>query len=310
MRSLGTAAHALDRLAAGQPQFPAAALRGRFPFQSRPRAREFRTDRAARGEKAENRPAARPLHTASSIISGADHARQKKLTFFTAGYSQTAIVFPYIVVSPAYFSGAVQLGGLMQTASAFGSVQNRCPSSSPSTATSRNGRAVVERLTGFDRDRRRARRRRWRPPSNIAVTADADARAIRIDDLSVHLPDGTPLLAPADRNFIRGEHVLLTGPSGAGKSTLFRAIAGLWPFGRGKIVDSDGRARHGPAAAAVFPGGLARGRVVAIRPSPAPSTTTLSPKRSRRSACRPGGRLHEEGALEPHAVARRAAAAR
>ena len=50
-------------------------------------------------------------------------SRQKKLTFLTAGYGQVSSVFPFVVVSPAYFAGAIQLGGLMQTASAFGSVQ-------------------------------------------------------------------------------------------------------------------------------------------------------------------------------------------
>ena len=49
--------------------------------------------------------------------------RQKQLTFFTASYSQASLIFPYIVASPAYFSGAMQLGGLMQTGSAFNSVQ-------------------------------------------------------------------------------------------------------------------------------------------------------------------------------------------
>ena len=48
---------------------------------------------------------------------------QKQLTFLTAGYGQVASVFPIVVISPAYFAGAVQLGGLTQTASAFGSVQ-------------------------------------------------------------------------------------------------------------------------------------------------------------------------------------------
>ena len=51
--------------------------------------------------------------------------RTKRLTFFTAGYSQVSIVFPFVVVSPAYFAGKMQLGGLMQTASAFNSVQTR-----------------------------------------------------------------------------------------------------------------------------------------------------------------------------------------
>ena len=47
-------------------------------------------------------------------------SRQKKLTFFTASYAQASVVFPFVMVSPAYFAGAIQLGGLMQTANAFG----------------------------------------------------------------------------------------------------------------------------------------------------------------------------------------------
>jgi putative ATP-binding cassette transporter len=48
--------------------------------------------------------------------------RQKKLTWFRAGYSQIAIIFPFVVAAPRYFSGQIKLGDLMQTASAFGQV--------------------------------------------------------------------------------------------------------------------------------------------------------------------------------------------
>ena len=91
--------------------------------------------------------------------------RTKKLTFFTAGYSQVSIVFPYIVVSPAYFAGKVQLGGLMQTASAFNSVQTSLSFFINVYRTLAEWRAVIQRLDGFDlavdgrRGRRRIRRR-------------------------------------------------------------------------------------------------------------------------------------------------------
>ena len=52
-------------------------------------------------------------------------SRTKRLTAFTASYAQAAVVFPYILVAPAYFADKIQLGGMMQTASAFGSVQKR-----------------------------------------------------------------------------------------------------------------------------------------------------------------------------------------
>jgi putative ATP-binding cassette transporter len=56
------------------------------------------------------------------------------------------------------------------------------------------------------------------------------------------LPDGRPLLGGVDATFRRGDRALISGPTGSGKSTLFRAIAGIWPFGRGEIsMPPDGR---------------------------------------------------------------------
>ncbi len=79
-------------------------------------------------------------------------SRQKKLTFFTASYNAGVRGVPFIMAAPAYFSGAVQLGGLMQISSAFGSVQGAL--SFFVHRLSRNSaewRAVIERLDGFDR---------------------------------------------------------------------------------------------------------------------------------------------------------------
>ena len=49
--------------------------------------------------------------------------KQKQIGWFTSFYGQLAIIFPFVVAAPRYFSGAIPLGGLMQTASAFGQVQ-------------------------------------------------------------------------------------------------------------------------------------------------------------------------------------------
>ncbi len=162
-------------------------------------------------------------------------SRQKKLTFFTSSYSQIATIFPYVVVSPAYFSGAMQLGGLMQTASAFSSVQTAL---SYFVTTYRNiaeWRAVVERLSGFDVSLAQARAAAVTPPVIEVVTGEANA-GIAIEHLAVRLPHGEPLVAADDIVVKPGEHVLLTGPSGSGKSTLLRAISGIWPFGSGRVI--------------------------------------------------------------------------
>ena len=160
--------------------------------------------------------------------------RTKKLTFLTAGYAQISIVFPFIVISPAYFGGAVQLGGLMQTASAFTSVQGALSFFVTAYRQLAEWRAVIARLDGFNIAVERARATTTATPA-IALSAREDKDRLEIDDLLVRLPEETALLAASDLAISTGERVLLTGPSGAGKSTLFRAIAGTWPFGAGTI---------------------------------------------------------------------------
>jgi putative ATP-binding cassette transporter len=161
-------------------------------------------------------------------------SRQKKLTFLTAGYRQAAVVFPYIMVSPAYFAGVVQLGGLMQTANAFGQVQDALSVFVNIYRSLAEWRAVVERLAGFDQSIVAARAAASTPP--VITLAPGDASAVTLKDVAVRLPQGTPLVSASNVSIKLGEHVLVSGPSGSGKSTLFRALAGIWPFGSGTIT--------------------------------------------------------------------------
>jgi putative ATP-binding cassette transporter len=161
--------------------------------------------------------------------------RTKKLTFFTAAYSQISIVFPYIVVSPAYFAGKVQLGGLMQTASAFNSVQTALSFFIDAYRSLAEWRSVIQRLDGFGLAVRAAQTAAHTPPV-IGVEAGGDGRTIELNDVAVNLPSGVPLVSADNVKLPRGEPVLFNGPSGSGKSTLFRAIAGIWPFGSGRVV--------------------------------------------------------------------------
>jgi putative ATP-binding cassette transporter len=161
--------------------------------------------------------------------------RQKKLTFFTASYSQVSIIFPYVVVSPAYFASAVQLGGLMQTANAFNRVQESLSFFVTAYRQLAEWKAVIDRLSGFDAAIASGRAAAVRPPV-VEVIAENGRSGIAIDDLAVRLPNGVPLVAADDIVVAAGDRVLVTGPSGSGKSTLFRTIAGIWPFGAGRIV--------------------------------------------------------------------------
>jgi vitamin B12/bleomycin/antimicrobial peptide transport system ATP-binding/permease protein len=162
-------------------------------------------------------------------------SKQKQLTFFTAGFNQASIIFPYVVASPAYFAGAFQLGGLMQTASAFNRVEAALSFFINSYRTLAEWRAVVERLTGFQASIATGRAVAEVPPV-ISVVARDGADQVAIERLRVKLPNGAPLVEADGVAFKSGEQVLVTGPSGSGKSTLFRVIAGIWPFGSGEIA--------------------------------------------------------------------------
>src|SRR6202045_595618 len=160
--------------------------------------------------------------------------RQKKLLFFTQSYSQASVIFPYVMVSPAYFSGGMQLGGLMQTGSAFNSVQTALSYFVTTYRTIAEYQAVVARLSGFESAIEAGRAAALNPPV-IEVLPHDGSREIAIDHLAVGLPNGEPLLTAEQVVLNAGDHVLVSGPSGAGKSTLFRALAGIWPFGSGEV---------------------------------------------------------------------------
>jgi putative ATP-binding cassette transporter len=168
-------------------------------------------------------------------------SRNKRVTFFSAGFNQASIVFPFVVVSPAYFAGAIQLGGLMQTASAFGQVQTSLSFFASSTVYRQlaEWRSVIARLAGFQRAVEAGRAAALKPP--VIAVEPGDAAAISLDELAIRLPSGAPLVAADDIVISAGEQVLVTGPSGSGKSTLFRAIAGIWPLGSGRVVVPRGK---------------------------------------------------------------------
>jgi putative ATP-binding cassette transporter len=166
--------------------------------------------------------------------------RQKKLTFFTAGFNQVSTVFPFVVVSPAYFAGGFSLGGLMQTSEAFGSVQRALSFFVTSYRQLAEWQAVIDRLAGFDAALT-AGRALATVPERIVVSTEPDAEAVAAEALEVRLPAGTPLVAADALALPAGARVLVGGPSGSGKSTLFRALAGVWPFGRGRVSVPAGR---------------------------------------------------------------------
>jgi vitamin B12/bleomycin/antimicrobial peptide transport system ATP-binding/permease protein len=203
------------------------------------RTRENAEQIAALGGEAAERE--RHLNRFGSVVANwlALMQRQKQLTFFTQSYSQASVIFPYIIVSPAYFSGAVQLGGLMQTVSAFNSVQSALSYFITAYRQIAEWRAVIERLNGFEQAIAAGRTAAVTPDAVEVVSGEAHS-VFEINGLKVRLATGEPIVDAEYIVFPAGESVLVTGPSGSGKSTLFRAIAGIWPFGSGCVMVPEG----------------------------------------------------------------------
>jgi putative ATP-binding cassette transporter len=159
--------------------------------------------------------------------------RQKRLTFLTSGYSQVAIIFPFLVVSPIYFFGALTLGGLMQIVSAFGQVQSALSFFVTAYTSIADWKAVLDRLTGFEASMKWAQGLDETAPRLEFLSNGGTA--LLVDRLAVGLPNGQEIVRLSGLTIEPGERVLVTGPSGAGKTSLFRALGGVWPFGSGSI---------------------------------------------------------------------------
>ena len=153
----------------------------------------------------------------------------KRLTFFTAGYSQIAIIFPFIVAAPRYFTGKIELGELMQINSAFGNVQENFSWFISAYSELASWRATSDRLLSFHQA---MRDNEQRAP---AIDVRAEGERLVVQDLGMDLADGRHLLTAADMTVEPGQRLMLSGRSGSGKSTLLRAMGHLWPAGHGSI---------------------------------------------------------------------------
>jgi vitamin B12/bleomycin/antimicrobial peptide transport system ATP-binding/permease protein len=158
----------------------------------------------------------------------------KRLTFLTVGYAQVALVFPLAVTAPAYFAGRIPLGGIFQASNAFVQVQGALSWMVDNYAVLTDWLATVNRLASF----RRAMAEAGRVGASFDWLATDDG-GVALAGVDLALPDGSKLLQDLRMRIAPGERVLIRGPSGSGKSTLFRALAGIWPFGRGSISVAD-----------------------------------------------------------------------
>lgn len=166
-------------------------------------------------------------------------AAQRNLNLLTGALGQASGVVPLLIAAPAYFGGHLTLGSLLQTRMAYGQVTGALSWFINAYQEIAQWRASIARLASF-------------ADSMDASHADGRTDAIRLvptpdpvfrmHDLRLELPDGHLLLEHLDGALAAGDRVAIVGASGTGKTTFLRALAGIWPFGRGRIeVPVEGR---------------------------------------------------------------------
>lgn len=154
--------------------------------------------------------------------------RGLKFDGFNLSVSQVAVVFPFILQAPRFFSGAIKLGDVIQTSQAFGQVQDALSFFRTSYDTFAQYRATLDRLNGFLDANEAAR-------ALPSVHTEPLPDGLDIDGVTIRRPDGDVLLRDLNLRLRPGQTLLIKGPSGSGKTTLLRALAGLWPYAQGQV---------------------------------------------------------------------------
>jgi putative ATP-binding cassette transporter len=159
--------------------------------------------------------------------------RGLKFDGFNLSVSQVAVVFPFILQAPRFFTGAIKLGDVMQTSQAFGQVQDALSFFRTSYDTFAQYRATLDRLNGFLDANEAAR-------ALPSVQTEPLPDGLDINGVTVRRPDGGVLLHTLNLRLRPGQTLLIKGPSGSGKTTLLRALAGLWPYAQGHVRRPEG----------------------------------------------------------------------
>lgn len=161
-------------------------------------------------------------------------AVQTRLTGFIYGYNQVSAVFPILVVSPAYLAGAITLGALMQAAAAFQRMESGFSFLITSYSRIAEWKAAMDRIAQLETALANCDRVGF--PGAAIVLERGDGDRVTVGSLLIRTPSGKAIAEIKALSLGPGDRLLVAGNSGSGKSSVIRALAGIWPFGEGRIV--------------------------------------------------------------------------
>ena len=158
---------------------------------------------------------------------------QRNLTLLTSGIGQANGIVPLLVAAPAFFAGRMTLGAVTETQISYGQVSGALSWFVDAYQEIAAWRASIERLATFAETLDATREQLCRGDGIRVETGAADA--LSFVHLALSRADGQVLAEDVNATVQAGQKVALLGPAGLVKTTLFRAVAGIWPFGKGSI---------------------------------------------------------------------------
>lgn len=156
-----------------------------------------------------------------------------RVTWVTAGYGWISIIAPLVIAAPAYFGGRLSFGELMMVVGGFMQVNNSLRWFVDNFSRIAEWGATLIRVmsfrevlltfeTGLDGEDR------------IAQSADS-AGPLRLEDVGIRKGGEKAVLDQHEVEVLPGDRIHVIDKTRPGRNPLLAALAGLWPWGSGKV---------------------------------------------------------------------------
>ncbi|MGE0154913.1 MAG: ABC transporter ATP-binding protein/permease [Reyranellaceae bacterium] len=165
----------------------------------------------------------------------------RNLYLYTVSWPMFSQIFPILIAAPRYIAGSITLGTLMQSAQAFQQMTAALSWPIDNLAKAADWRASVERVHGLRAGLNKLERKVSAPEAHRIAIATSERPVLALHALAIEDPDGSLAIARFSLEIGGGERVLISGETGA-TTKLFKAVAGIWPWGRGRIELPQGAA--------------------------------------------------------------------